>query len=51
MQNTIARGGNDAEEQNEKEGKKGKEKEEKEKRESDFFVNVWHTFIDNFILT
>ena len=31
-------------------GKRGKEKEEKEKR-SDFFVNVWHTFVVNCIHT
>ena len=30
---------------------KKKEKEEKEKGESDFFVNIWHTFVDNCILT
>ena len=35
---------------NEKEGKRGKEKEEKEKG-SDFFVNIWHTFVDNCILS
>ena len=35
----------------EKEGKRGKEKEEKEKEESDFFVNIWHTFVDNCIST
>ena len=28
-------------------GKMGKEKEGKEKGKSDFFVNIWHTFIDN----
>ena len=38
-------------EQNEKEGKGGKEKEEKEKGESDFFVNIWHTFVDHCIST
>ena len=27
--------------------KRGKEKEEKEKGESFFFVNIWHTFVDN----
>ena len=30
---------------------KNKEKEEKEKGESNFFVNIWHTFVDNCILT
>ena len=33
------------------ERKKGEEKEEKEKGESDFFVNIWHTFVDNCIST
>ena len=33
------------------ERKKGKEKEEKEKGKSDFFVNIWHTFVDNCIST
>ena len=32
--------------------KRGKKKEEKDKGESDFFfVNIWHTFVDNCILT
>ena len=31
--------------------RKKKEKEEKEKGESDFFVNIWHTFVDNCIST
>ena len=30
--------------------KKGKEKRRKGKGESDFFVNIWHTFVDNCIL-
>ena len=33
-----------------KRSKKGKEKEEKEKGESDFFVNIWHTSVDQCIL-
>ena len=32
-------------EQNEKEEKRGMEKGEKEKGESDFFVNIWQTFL------
>ena len=27
--------------------RKKKEKEEKEKGESDYFVNIWYTFVDN----
>ena len=33
-----------------KRGKRGKEKEEKERGESDFFVIIWYTFVDNYIL-
>ena len=52
LQNTMARGGEwcrgkkwkwGSEEQN--------EKEENEMGESDFYVNIWHTFGDNCILT
>ena len=35
----------------EKEEKRGKEKEEKEKGRVIFFVNIWHTFVDNCIST
>ena len=31
--------------------KKGKGKRRKGKGKSDFFVNIWHTFVDNCILT
>ena len=34
-----------------KKEKRGKEKEEKEKGQSDFLVNIWHTSVDNCILT
>ena len=33
------------------ERKKGKGKRRKGKGESDFFFNIWHTFVDNCILT
>ena len=31
--------------------KKGKENEEKNRESDFFFVNIWHTFVDNCILT
>ena len=63
LQNTMARGGGELlganeknEEQNEKEGKRGQKKGERKKKKRKrgrvfFFVNIWHTLVDNCIPT